>query len=261
MPLNLGEDEAVHKERVTVTHLEVERAGWNTFELMDIVPPIPHNLTLPEGYTPVSDEGRLKLEELMAMCTKLSKQVLDLEKEKDAQAVESSDDDLDEDDASKQGRNSDKTKPMFKDSDFDGLDDDVENVKGETVYAITKVSVVSTLVNTVGVSISTAEPRTPLITAATAFVDEDLTIAQTLVKIRSEKAKEKEVAFRDVEEAHRLIRSTTTLQSLPSIDPKEKEYFERRKKQLAAERAEAIRNKPSIRTQVRIMMITYLKHI
>ncbi|GKA26006.1 hypothetical protein Tco_0712115, partial [Tanacetum coccineum] len=88
----------------------------------------------------------------MAMCTKLLKQVLDLEKEKDAQAVEilklkkrvnkferqrkssishpkrriymkveSSDDDLDEEDASKQGRTSDKTKPMFKDSDFDDL--------------------------------------------------------------------------------------------------------------------------------------------
>ncbi|GKE75552.1 hypothetical protein Tco_1537593 [Tanacetum coccineum] len=40
------------------------------------------------GYTPGSDEGRLKLQELMTMCTKLSKQVLDLEKEKDVQAVE-----------------------------------------------------------------------------------------------------------------------------------------------------------------------------
>nr|GFC68891.1 hypothetical protein [Tanacetum cinerariifolium] len=39
------------------------------------------------------------------------------------------------------------------------------------------------------------------------------------------------------------------------------EYFERRKKQLAAERAEAIRNKPPTRTQVRNMMITYLKHM
>ncbi|GJT84945.1 ribonuclease H-like domain-containing protein [Tanacetum coccineum] len=40
------------------------------------------------GYTLRSDEGRLKLQELMTMCTKLSKQVLDLEKEKDAQAME-----------------------------------------------------------------------------------------------------------------------------------------------------------------------------
>ncbi|GJX05914.1 hypothetical protein Tco_0193846 [Tanacetum coccineum] len=39
------------------------------------------------------------------------------------------------------------------------------------------------------------------------------------------------------------------------------EFFKRRKKQLAAERVEAIRNKPPTRTQVRNMMITYLKHM
>ncbi|GKD16545.1 hypothetical protein Tco_1205703 [Tanacetum coccineum] len=39
------------------------------------------------------------------------------------------------------------------------------------------------------------------------------------------------------------------------------EFFERRNKQLAAERAEAIRNKPPTRTQVRNRMITYLKHM
>ncbi|GKC50626.1 hypothetical protein Tco_1073371, partial [Tanacetum coccineum] len=39
------------------------------------------------------------------------------------------------------------------------------------------------------------------------------------------------------------------------------EFFKRRKKQLAAERAEAIRNKPPTRTQVRNRMITYLKHM
>ncbi|GKA57823.1 hypothetical protein Tco_0757011 [Tanacetum coccineum] len=60
----------------------------HTFELMDIIPPTPHDSPLLGGYTPGSDEGRLKLEELMAMCTKLSEQVLDLEKDKDAQAVE-----------------------------------------------------------------------------------------------------------------------------------------------------------------------------
>ncbi|GJX18229.1 hypothetical protein Tco_0219061 [Tanacetum coccineum] len=57
-------------------------------ELTNNVSNTPHDSPLPGGYTPGSDEGRLKLEELMAMCTKLSKQVLDLEKEKDAQAVE-----------------------------------------------------------------------------------------------------------------------------------------------------------------------------
>ncbi|GKE40929.1 hypothetical protein Tco_1464334, partial [Tanacetum coccineum] len=39
------------------------------------------------------------------------------------------------------------------------------------------------------------------------------------------------------------------------------EFFERRKKQLATERAKAIRNKPPTRTQARNMMITYLKHM
>ncbi|GJX52975.1 retrovirus-related pol polyprotein from transposon TNT 1-94 [Tanacetum coccineum] len=111
------------------------------FELTANVPITPHDSPLLGGYTPGSDEGRLKLQELMTMCTKLSKQVLDLKKKKDAQAVEilrlkkrvkglerqrksstsqprrrkyrqveSSDDDLNEEDASKQGRSNDKTK-------------------------------------------------------------------------------------------------------------------------------------------------------
>ncbi|GKF64906.1 hypothetical protein Tco_0188354 [Tanacetum coccineum] len=88
------------------------------FELMANVPIIPYDSPLPGGYTLGSDEGRLQLQELMTMCTKLSKQVLDLEKEKDAQAVESSDDDLDKEDASKQGRKNDKTNPMLYESDF-----------------------------------------------------------------------------------------------------------------------------------------------
>ncbi|GJS20630.1 putative ribonuclease H-like domain-containing protein [Tanacetum coccineum] len=252
-----------------------EGSKEHTFELMDTVPPTPHDLPLTGGYIPGSDEGRLKLKELMAICIKFSKQVIDLEKEKDAQAVESSDDDLDEEDASKHGRESDKTKSMFQDSDFDVIDDDMEYVEGETIHtATTGVSVVSAPVTTAGVAISTAEPRTPPTTAATAFIDEDLTIAQTLIKMKEEKAKEKGVAIKDVEDSPRPIRSITTLQPLPTINPKDKgkgvlveeepekpekvkrrdqglleKYFERRKKQLAAERAEAIRNKPPIRAQ------------
>nr|GEW88142.1 uncharacterized mitochondrial protein AtMg00810-like [Tanacetum cinerariifolium] len=38
------------------------------------------------------------------------------------------------------------------------------------------------------------------------------------------------------------------------------EFFERRKKQLAKEKAEAIRSKPPIETQLRNLMMTYLKH-
>ncbi|GKD93874.1 hypothetical protein Tco_1373711 [Tanacetum coccineum] len=142
VPLDLGADKAVYKEGVTGMDTEclkslMKSGRWedsmkHTFELMDTVPPTPYDSPLTGGYTSGSDEGRLKLKELMAMCTKLSKQVHDLEKEKNAQAVEilklkqrvkklerkrkssishprrriymqveSSDDDLDEEDASK----------------------------------------------------------------------------------------------------------------------------------------------------------------
>ncbi|GJV96203.1 putative ribonuclease H-like domain-containing protein [Tanacetum coccineum] len=242
----------------------------HTFKLMDTVPPTPHDSPLTGGYTL----------ELMR--------------------VESSNDDLDEEDASKQGRESDKTKSMFQDSDFDVLDDDMEDVEGETVHtATTGVSAVSAPVTTAGVAISTVEPRTPPTTAVTAFIDEDLTIAQTLINMKEEKDKEKGVAIKDVEDSPRPIRSITKLQPLPTIDPKDKgkgvlvdeepekpvivkrrdqglaqiesdaelaqrlheEELAERKKQLAAERAEAIRNKPPTRTQVRNRMITYLKHM
>ncbi|GKG44344.1 hypothetical protein Tco_0485782, partial [Tanacetum coccineum] len=38
------------------------------------------------------------------------------------------------------------------------------------------------------------------------------------------------------------------------------EFFERRKKLLAEERAAVVRNKPPTRTQLRSLMMTYLKH-
>ncbi|GJR22436.1 hypothetical protein Tco_0970963 [Tanacetum coccineum] len=259
----------------------------HTFELMDTVPPTPHDSPLTRGYTPGSDEGRLKLKELMAICTKIVK----------------------------------------IDSDFDVLDDDMEDVKGETVHtATTRVSAVSAVnapVTTDGVAISTAEPRIPSTTVATSFIDEDLTIAQTLIKMKEEKAKEKGVTFKDgvlVEEepekpekvkrrdqglaqiesdaelAERLheeelaeldraqkerqkqeeatsaalaeefdeiqaridadhelaVRLTHEEQEKYTIEERARllaEFFKRRKKQLAAERAEAIRNKPPTRTQ------------
>ncbi|GJS81707.1 reverse transcriptase domain-containing protein [Tanacetum coccineum] len=102
------------------------------FKLTANVPITLHDSRLPGGYTPGSDEDRLKLQELMTVCTKLLKQVLDLEKEirkknvkrlerqrksSTSQAkrrkyrhVESSDDDLKKEDASKQGTSNDKTK-------------------------------------------------------------------------------------------------------------------------------------------------------
>ncbi|GJX59971.1 putative ribonuclease H-like domain-containing protein [Tanacetum coccineum] len=115
VPLDHGTDEAIHKDGVTSqaprnhggalaqtrservlekpneaplleghTSRSGEGSMEHTFELMDTVPPTPHDLPLTGGSTPRSDEGRLKLKKLIAICTKLSKHVLDLEKEKDA---------------------------------------------------------------------------------------------------------------------------------------------------------------------------------
>ncbi|GJT82966.1 hypothetical protein Tco_1057308 [Tanacetum coccineum] len=118
-------------------------------------------------------------------------------------------------DASKQGRNDDKIKELNL---TNGDDTEViveDNGSGE------KGGSTADQVSTARPEVSAAAPSTPP-TTTTVFDDEDLTIAQTLVNMRSEKSKEKEVAFRDVEETPRLIRSTTTLQPLPTIDPKDK---------------------------------------
>ncbi|GKF04162.1 hypothetical protein Tco_0034830, partial [Tanacetum coccineum] len=67
---------------------------------------------------------------------------------------------------------------------------------------------------------STVEPRTPPTTSI--FDDEDITMAQTLIKIKQEKAKEKGVSIKDVEDSSRPTRSTLTLKPLLTIDPKDK---------------------------------------
>ncbi|GKE31188.1 hypothetical protein Tco_1450510 [Tanacetum coccineum] len=264
---------------------------------------------------------------------------------------------------SKQGRKNAKLGPKLDDSAFDDLDADLahgiddmdieeavnkERQRNETeelnLDAKTKViakdkgsgekggSTVSTArpeVSTARKEIGTADPTTPP-TTTTIFDDKEMTLADTLVKMKDNKAKG--VVFKDTEELVRPVRSVLTLKPLPSINPKDKgkgvleepepakkltrsdfdaaqreeqasmdyianlydevqaridvdhelavrltheeqekytmderekllaEFFKRRKKQLAKERAAAIRNKPPTRTQLRSLMMTYLKH-
>ncbi|GJX06045.1 putative retrotransposon protein [Tanacetum coccineum] len=144
-------------------------AGDGNFELTDNVTTTPYDSPLTGGYTLRTDKGRMKLDELITLCTKLSKQVLDLEKEKDAQAVEILNlkkrrfKKLIRRMHLKQGRRSDKIKPMFTDMDFEELDDHMENVEEETIDAATT-------------GVSTAEPRTPPTSNKTVFNDEDVTM-------------------------------------------------------------------------------------
>nr|GFC05041.1 hypothetical protein [Tanacetum cinerariifolium] len=81
-------------------------------------------------------------------------------------------------------------------------------------------------INAARPEVSTAESKTPP-TTTTLFDDEDVTIADTLVKMKSQKAKEKGVAFKDVDDSARPIRSITTLQPLLTIDPKDKDLAQR----------------------------------
>nr|GEV66073.1 hypothetical protein [Tanacetum cinerariifolium] len=69
--------------------------------------------------------------------------------------------------------------------------------------------------------ISTAEPKTHP-TTTTVFDDEYVTNADTLVKMKNQKAKEEGIAFKDANDSARPIKFITTLQPLPTIDPKDK---------------------------------------
>ncbi|GKE18453.1 hypothetical protein Tco_1426030, partial [Tanacetum coccineum] len=68
---------------------------------------------------------------------------------------------------------------------------------------------------------SAVEPRTPP-TTTSIFDDEDITMAQTLIKMKEEKAKEKGVTIKDIEDSLRPARSILTLKPLPIIDTKDK---------------------------------------
>ncbi|GKC82912.1 hypothetical protein Tco_1138629 [Tanacetum coccineum] len=222
-------------ERVPTSSYDSPLPGGNTpgsdeerlkqDDLMDFVPPTPHDSPLLGGHTPGSDKGRPNINELMAIYTNLSNRVLALETSKTAQDLVI----YKLKKKVKRLENKQRARtPGMKlfnigdfDDDFDGIDDMVnkamENVEGDTVT--TRVSAASASITTAGVSISTAEPRTPPTTTTTAFKDEDLTITQTLVKMRSQKDKEKGkgVAFRAAQEE-----SARPTRILLTIDPKDK---------------------------------------
>ncbi|GJT95628.1 hypothetical protein Tco_1091146 [Tanacetum coccineum] len=215
-------------------------------DLTDFVPPTSHDSPLSGGHTRGSDEGRPNINELMAICSNLSNMVLALEQSKTAQDLvinklqkkvkrlekelrartpgmklfkigTSSRKGLDKENVSKQRRKSDKTKPMFKDSNFDVLDDAMENVKGgSTTEQIT--TAVDTL-NTTSFNVSTARPSngsaaSPFtITTRDIFEDEMTTIADTLMAIRSARPRTTSVVICNVKEEPRRATPVPTVQS------------------------------------------------
>ncbi|GJV64688.1 hypothetical protein Tco_1475516 [Tanacetum coccineum] len=124
--------------------------------------------------TPRSDEERIELKELMDMCTKLSDRVLDLENVNDAQALEIK---KLKNRVKKLEKKKKSSTPQLKRRLFKvRIESSAEKKDAETHG--------SAPVATTSVSVSTAEPSIPPTATTTFTEDEDLTIAQTLMKMR-----------------------------------------------------------------------------
>ncbi|GJZ83832.1 hypothetical protein Tco_0649005 [Tanacetum coccineum] len=159
-----------------------------------------------------SGEDNMKLNELMEIYTILSERVLALENIKTAQDLEITHLKKRED-SSKQGRNE-----IDQDEGIAWFQEDLET-QGRYGHDI-RVTTASAPITTAGVSVSTAEPSTPpttTTTTTTLIEDEDLTISQTLMKMKSEKSKAKGVTMQEPRESGTRVR-VPPLQ----INPKDK---------------------------------------
>ncbi|GJR47406.1 retrovirus-related pol polyprotein from transposon TNT 1-94 [Tanacetum coccineum] len=217
-PTTLVADETVHEERgdnmeraaTTAASLDADQDNGNkirTQSMATLNEPIPQGTGLGSGPRrqdiKLGDkpaQTRLRALENVKTAqdleiTSLKKRVKKLEKKKKARTpqlkrrlfkvrIEASTEKSlgDQEDASKQGRNKDQ------DDDISWFQEDV-GTQGRYDQDI-DITTASALITTTGVFVSTAEPSTPPTT--TVIKDEDLTIAQTLMKMRSEKSKEKE---------------------------------------------------------------------
>nr|GEY53071.1 hypothetical protein [Tanacetum cinerariifolium] len=162
------------------------------------------------------------------------------------------------------------------------------------------ITTVSAPVTTAGVSVSTAEPSTPPTTKTTLIEDEDLIIAQTLMKMRSVKSKEKSkekgvsstrltrgepekpVKVKGKDQIALCEEVTQRLEAQMQVKFEEEErlqveeqrdltikerskqfvkLMDQRKKHFAKLRAKEIRRKPPTKAQKRNQMCTYLKNM
>ncbi|GJS57678.1 hypothetical protein Tco_0652462 [Tanacetum coccineum] len=176
--------------------------------------------------TPINDEGRPYLNELMDIYTILFDRVFDLEKEKDAQAVEivdSSDDSLGEKNASKQGRNdSNKTEELnlsdkgsggtevFDDTTAAEKDVNAAEPVSTAGDAVNAASIIPNVSTTGHSNVSAAGPSTS--TTGDIFEDEVTTIVDTLVAIRSTRPRTTSVVICNVEEEPRRATLVPTVQ-------------------------------------------------
>ncbi|GKE80936.1 hypothetical protein Tco_1550936 [Tanacetum coccineum] len=172
-----------------------------------------HDSPLSGGHTSDRAEGALNLQELSVLCTNLSNKVLTLESIKDAQAVEISAlksrikklEKKKKEYVSKQGRKKSKPKSTLdesivfddQDADHEVIEDKSSDDKGGNAEELVstarpKVSTARPDIDAARQEDSAVKPRNPP-TTTSIFDDEDITMAQTLIKMKEEKAKEKGV--------------------------------------------------------------------
>ncbi|GJT78445.1 hypothetical protein Tco_1045170 [Tanacetum coccineum] len=227
VPIPNVADEAVFKEREdrvvprshggAIAQTRSERASKHSYEplpsvntprsdeerneqqdLMDFKPPTPHDSPLLGGHTPGSDKVKRLKKALRARTQGMKLFMIGTSRRKG----------LDKENVSKQGRKSDKTKPMFKDSDFDVLDDVMENVEGGSTAK--QITTIGDTLNTASINVSAVGPSTS--TTVDIFEDEMTTIADTLVAIRSARPRITSVVIRNVEEEPRRATPVPTIQ-------------------------------------------------
>ncbi|GJW47128.1 putative ribonuclease H-like domain-containing protein [Tanacetum coccineum] len=214
-----------------------------------------HDSPLSGDHTSEKAKGGLNLEDLFVLCTNLSNRVLALETSKDAQATEilklkdqikklkrkckpsishhrawlksvkrlsmKKRDYMETEDVVKEGMQSNETEELNKGNGAKGgcTEELVSTAVPKIVStARPELSTARLDVDAARQEDSVVEPRTPP-TTTSIFDDEDITIAQTLIKMKEEKAKEKGESIKDIEDSSRPTRSILTLKTLLTIDP------------------------------------------
>ncbi|GKD19604.1 hypothetical protein Tco_1208762 [Tanacetum coccineum] len=203
---------------------------------------------LARGNTLQSDEDRLKLNELMELCTNLQNRVLDLEKKKTTQQNkidslkkdESSGDEEDlGEDASKQGR---RINAINADEDITlvNVQDDVDNEMFDVnVLNCEEVFVVGQNENVVEAVVDAAQVSTAATTVI--ITTEEITLAQALEALKTSKPKVKGIVFQEPEpvkpmkkKVQIMLDEETTLKLQAEFDEEERLAREKAKKEKEA---------------------------
>ncbi|GJW57318.1 hypothetical protein Tco_0104049 [Tanacetum coccineum] len=252
---------------------------------------------LARGNTLRSDEDRLKLDDLMALCTTLQNRVLDLEKQRPLNIMKLH--------LKRRVKKLEKKNSLGKDASkqwrIDAIDGDeeitmvsVQNVD-EEMFDVNVLDEVVEVINSAKLIIDLTTVSVATTTTATITTVDDITLAQALMEIKSTKPKEKGVVIQELGESTTTISSQLSSQQSHdkgkgiliepakidadhqlaerlqaqeqeelSIEEKAtlfQQLLEKRRKHFAAKRAEEKRNKPPTKAQQRKIMCTYLKNM